>query len=98
VDRAIDDLGTGFSSLKNLLRRRPAQDRPFRSSDRLGGEPADAAMVAAICDLGRALGLDVIAEDVEHAAQRTALLALDCVLAKGYWTSRPSTPTVSTRP
>jgi EAL domain-containing protein (putative c-di-GMP-specific phosphodiesterase class I) len=55
-------------------------------------------MVAAICDLGRALGLDVIAEDVEHAAQRTALLALDCVLAKGYWTSRPSTPTVSTRP
>jgi EAL domain len=46
-------------------------------------------MVAAICDLGRALGLDVIAEDVEHAAQRTALLALDCVLAQGYWTSRP---------
>jgi EAL domain-containing protein (putative c-di-GMP-specific phosphodiesterase class I) len=46
-------------------------------------------MVAAICDLGRALGLDVIAEGVEHAAQRSARLALDCVLAQGYWISRP---------
>lgn len=90
VDLAVDDFGTGFSSLSHPRRFAVDQlkiDRSFIG--RLGGEPADAAMVAAICDLGRALGLDVVAEGVEQAAQRSALLALDCVLAQGYWISRP---------
>jgi hypothetical protein len=62
-------------------------DRSFIG--RLGGETADTAMVAAICELGRALGLEVVAEGVEDAVQRSALLALDCRLAQGYWISRP---------
>jgi len=90
VHLAVDDFGTGFSSLSYLRRFAVDQlkiDRSFIG--RLAGEAADTAMVAAICELGRALGLEVIAEGVEHAAQRSALLALGCRLAQGYWISRP---------
>ena len=90
VHLAVDDFGTGFSSL-SYLRRFPVHqlkvDRSFIG--RLGGEAADTAMVAAICELGRALGLEVVAEGVEHEAQRSVLLELDCRLAQGYWISRP---------
>lgn len=68
---AIDDFGTGYSSLAYL--RHFELDtlkigRLFVSN--MLDSPRDAAVVSTIIDLGRHLGLEVIAEGVETQAQR----------------------------
>jgi diguanylate cyclase (GGDEF)-like protein len=87
---ALDDFGTGYSSLTHL-RRLPLDivkiDRSFVAG--LGTEPADAAVVAALLDLTRTLGIDVVAEGVETAQQLAVLRQLGCVWAQGYLFSRP---------
>jgi EAL domain-containing protein (putative c-di-GMP-specific phosphodiesterase class I) len=49
----------------------------------------DAVIVRATIDLGRNLGLRVVAEGVESAAIWRDLARLDCDLAQGYYLSRP---------
>jgi EAL domain-containing protein (putative c-di-GMP-specific phosphodiesterase class I) len=87
---ALDDFGTGHSSL-TLLRQLPIDevkiDRSFVRD--LVDDPADAAIVAAVTDLAHRLGLGVIAEGVEDAAQETALRAMHCERAQGYRYSTP---------
>ncbi|MFN8132484.1 MAG: EAL domain-containing protein [Solirubrobacteraceae bacterium] len=82
---AIDDFGTGFSSLSQL-KRLPVEalkiDRGF--VDGLGSDPDDSAIVASILSLARAMGLHVVAEGVETAAQASELLALGCVTGQGW--------------
>ncbi|HBS78495.1 MAG TPA: two-component system response regulator, partial [Pseudomonas sp.] len=46
--------------------------------------PRDAAVVSTIIDLGRNLGLEVIAEGVETLAQREWLIAHDCQVMQGF--------------
>lgn len=46
--------------------------------------PRDAAVVSTIIDLGRNLGLEVIAEGVETLAQRDWLIAHDCQVMQGF--------------
>jgi diguanylate cyclase (GGDEF)-like protein len=90
VRLAIDDFGTGHSSL-TWLRRLPADflkiDRTFVAG--LGRHAGDTAIVRAVIDLGRALGLTTIAEGVETAVQLEALRDLDCRWAQGYHFARP---------
>jgi diguanylate cyclase (GGDEF)-like protein/PAS domain S-box-containing protein len=85
VALVVDDFGTGYSSL-SYLRRFPVDalkvDRSF--VDGLGVEPEDSTIVAAVVSLAQTLGLEAIAEGVEHEAQCAALLELDCHLAQGY--------------
>ncbi len=86
----IDDFGTGHSSL-TYLKRLPIDflkiDRSF--VDGLDGDPEDAAIVAAIIGLARALGLRTVAEGVEREAQIARLLELGCDHAQGYYFARP---------
>ncbi|HEY8581425.1 MAG TPA: EAL domain-containing protein, partial [Capillimicrobium sp.] len=87
----LDDFGTGASSLARL-RRLPFDtlkiDRAFVSG--LGqGDGEDDAVVAAIVALAGALGLDVVAEGVETAAQHERLRALGAGKLQGYLFSRP---------
>ncbi|RYD49883.1 MAG: EAL domain-containing protein, partial [Sphingomonadales bacterium] len=87
---ALDDFGTGYSSLYNI--RRFALDclkidRSF--VDGMGRERESAAIVHSIIHLGRALGMEVVAEGVETEAQLQALRLAGCSHLQGYFLARP---------
>lgn len=90
VQLAVDDFGTGFSSL-TFLTRVPVDelkvDRSFVI--RMIESPEAAAIVRATVELGRGLGLRVVAEGVETADQRAVLAELGCSAAQGYHFFRP---------
>ncbi|MDL5155404.1 putative bifunctional diguanylate cyclase/phosphodiesterase [Actinomycetospora termitidis] len=87
---AVDDFGTGQSSLAHL-RRLPVDtvkiDKSFVLG--MGTETGDVAVVRAIVEMGHTLGLTVVAEGVESAAVRTALADMGCDVAQGYLVSKP---------
>jgi diguanylate cyclase (GGDEF)-like protein len=87
---ALDDFGTGYSSLYNI--RKFALDclkidRSFIEG--MGRERESAAIVHSIIHLGRALGLEVIAEGVESETQLQALRVAGCSHMQGFLFSRP---------
>jgi EAL domain-containing protein (putative c-di-GMP-specific phosphodiesterase class I) len=90
VRLAVDDFGTGYSSL-SYLRRFPVDalkvDQSFTRD--LATDQGTAAVVAAICAMGRALGMTVTVEGVEDAAQLAALRALAANHAQGYFFAQP---------
>jgi diguanylate cyclase (GGDEF)-like protein/PAS domain S-box-containing protein len=90
VGLAIDDFGTGESSLTRL-KRFPVKVLKIDKSfvDGLGILETDEAIVAAIVQLSKALGLVVLAEGVETPAQLERVAALGCDLYQGYLMSRP---------
>ena len=85
VGIALDDFGTGYSSLSHLKRLKPdvlKVDRAFVRD--LPGDADDLALVQAIVAMAHALGIEVIAEGVETAAQRDCLRAMGCRLHQGW--------------
>jgi diguanylate cyclase (GGDEF)-like protein len=86
---AVDDFGTGFSSL-NHLKLFPAStvkiDRSFVTG--LGVDPVDEAIVSAVLGVASSLGLSTVGEGVETVAQHDRLLALGCELGQGYLLSQ----------
>jgi diguanylate cyclase (GGDEF)-like protein/PAS domain S-box-containing protein len=98
VNVHIDDFGTGYSSL-GYLHRFSIQalkiDRSFVQELEKG--EGNREIVEAIVTLASNLGLDVIAEGVETAAQRDVLLQLRCPLGQGFYFSRPVAPAQAER-
>ncbi len=91
VGLAIDDFGTGYSSLAQL-KRFPVKILKIDKSfvDGLGAFENDEAIVAAIVQLSKALGLVVLAEGVERPVQLQRVAELGCDLYQGYLMSRPT--------
>ena len=87
---AIDDFGSGYSSL-NYLRRLPIDklkiDRSFVTE--LPHNDEDCEIAQAIIGVGHGLGMTVIAEGVEELAQADYLLRVGCDQVQGYYYSRP---------
>ncbi|WP_018829793.1 putative bifunctional diguanylate cyclase/phosphodiesterase [Salinispora tropica] len=90
VQLAVDDFGTGFSSLTFLTRVTVDELKVDRSFViRMADSPEAAAIVRSTVGLGQQLGLRVVAEGVETAEQRSALAELGCTAAQGYHFFKP---------
>ena len=86
----LDDFGAGYSSLAYL------NEVPFDviKVDRhlvagFGTERHASAIVAAVLDIARKVGLDVVAEGIESEELAEALRAAECRFAQGYLFARP---------
>ncbi|WP_442921816.1 EAL domain-containing protein [Microcoleus sp. ARI1-A5] len=92
VNLGIDDFGTGYSSL-SYLSRFPTDtlkvDKSFVGRMELESEGENVAIVRTIVTLAHALGMDVIAEGVETAAQLARLRAIGCEYGQGYFFAKP---------
>ncbi|HEU0240634.1 MAG TPA: bifunctional diguanylate cyclase/phosphodiesterase [Micromonosporaceae bacterium] len=92
VQLAVDDFGSGYSSLTFLARVQVDEvkvDSTFVNAMTDSAEAA--AIVRTTVDLGKRLGLRVVAEGVETHAQRNALADLGCEAAQG-WHITPPVP------
>jgi diguanylate cyclase (GGDEF)-like protein len=87
---AVDDFGVGYSSL-SYLQRFPIDvlkiDQSFVRDAAIG--PDGGVLARAIVEIGAALGMQVIAEGIEHPEQLRTLRSFGCELGQGYLFSHP---------
>lgn len=90
VGLAVDDFGSGYSSL-TYLRSFPVDivkvDKSF--VDDVAHDPEAAQLAHAIIELGRTLHLSTVAEGIETVAQWEVMQASACALGQGYLFARP---------
>ncbi len=87
---AVDDFGTGHSSLRTLQQLPFHQlkiDRGFVSPLR---DDDERALAATIVDLARSLGADAVAEGIEDATELNALRRMGCTLGQGHFFGLPT--------
>lgn len=92
VRLSMDDFGMGYSSLLHLRRFGIHSIKIDGSLTRdLQGNPANADIIRAICALGKARQVEVVAEFVETREQMQALIDMGCDVFQGYLYSPPLT-------
>ncbi|MDO8108330.1 EAL domain-containing protein [Isoptericola sp. b441] len=87
---AVDDFGTGFSTLQAVAQMPVDElkiDRSFIQG--LATAPRSAAVVSGVIGIAQGMGATVVAEGVEHPAQAQTLLEKGCALAQGFLWSPP---------
>ncbi len=85
---AIDDFGTGYSSLAYLTQL-PFDTLKIDQAFVRGKEKHNWAIVRAVCQLARSLGLNIVAEGVETIDHADMCAGLGCHIGQGYFFSRP---------
>ena len=89
VKIALDDFGTGYASLSHL-KQFPVDilkiDRSFVADLQSDGA---AAIVGAVVNLGKSLGIEIVAEGIERVDQEMHLKSLGCPVGQGYLYSVP---------
>ncbi|HEY3021441.1 MAG TPA: EAL domain-containing protein [Solirubrobacteraceae bacterium] len=88
---AIDDFGVGHASLRHLRQLLPVDTLKIDKSfvDGILSDEEDSAIVEAVVRLAHSLGLEAVAEGVEHPQQAERLSGMDCQAAQGYHFARP---------
>jgi diguanylate cyclase (GGDEF)-like protein/PAS domain S-box-containing protein len=98
VKLALDDFGTGYASLA-YLQRLPVDivkiDRSFTA--KIDSGAADLALLEGIVGLGKALGLQLVAEGIERVAQQGIVQELGCHGAQGFHFGRPAPAAAATQ-
>lgn len=90
ISIALDDFGTGFASLIHLKQFPVDHIKIDQSFVRdLLSDDGDAAIVAAIINLGHAMGMHTTAEGVENAQQAKRLREAGCDFAQGFLYAKP---------
>ena len=90
---ALDDFGSGYSSLSYLSRLSIdiiKIDRGFIAN--ICHDPTNRAIVEAVLSLSRILGLTVIAEGIESQSQRNEVSSAGCEFAQGFYYAAPMPP------
>jgi len=89
VKIALDDFGTGYASLRHL-KQFPVDiikiDQSFVRD--MEADPGDEAIVRAVINLGRSLGIKVVAEGIEREEQAQRLIELECDFGQGFLFSK----------
>jgi diguanylate cyclase (GGDEF)-like protein/PAS domain S-box-containing protein len=97
IKLALDDFGTGYASLA-YLQRLPVDivkiDRSFTAGIDSGA--ADLALLEGIVGLGKALGLQLVAEGIERDSQQGIVRGLGCHGAQGFHFGRPAPAAAAT--
>ncbi|WP_085918717.1 bifunctional diguanylate cyclase/phosphodiesterase [Halomonas sp. CSM-2] len=90
VSIAIDDYGTGYSSLAQI-KRLPVNELKIDKSFvlKLDSQEDDLTIVRSTIEMGHSLGLSIVAEGVENAASAALLNDLGCDYLQGYWIAKP---------
>jgi diguanylate cyclase (GGDEF)-like protein/PAS domain S-box-containing protein len=88
---ALDDFGSGLSSF-NYLRTLPVNYLKIDGNfvQNVATDPIDRAMVEAIVQIGRAIGIETVAERVETPAVLDTLRRIGVGYAQGYLVGRPA--------
>lgn len=90
IDIEIDDFGTGYASIVSLLKLKPKRlkiDRQFILP--IVHSPAQRQLVGSIIEIGKSLGIEVMAEGVETLEHARVLKQLGCQSLQGYAFARP---------
>ncbi|HTQ07796.1 MAG TPA: EAL domain-containing protein [Polyangiaceae bacterium] len=88
---AVDDLGAGYAGLSSLASLQPEVVKLDMSLVRgVDQQPIKQRLVASLQTLGGPLGIRVVAEGVETAAERDTLVSIGCDLFQGYLFAKPA--------
>ena len=90
ISVSLDDFGIGTGSLACLQQTRVGALKVHNSFVRdIKANPANAAIITSIINLGKKLGTRIICEGVESLQQADALQSLNCEEVQGFWFSKP---------
>ena len=90
IDVEIDDFGTGYASIVSLQKMRPKRLKIDRQLvDPILVDPAQRQLLASIVEIGKSMGIEVVAEGVETMEHAAILRDLGVDILQGYTFSRP---------